>query len=208
MTPLSFHDWGRTGSPRPLRRAVGRVYPLEALPDRQWGRVVMNRRILAFIESLPPESCAAVEISGELHRQRPWRSYRSLRFPEFDLCSSVPDETFDLVICEQVLEHVADPWRAARTLRDLARPGGHVLVSTPFLVRVHKEPADFWRFIPDGLRVLLESADLDIAALESWGNRACVRANFRYWAPYRRWRSLQNEPAFPIMVWAIGRRGE
>lgn len=206
MTPLSPRNWGRTGSLRPLRSAVGRIYPLEALPDRQWGRVVMNRNLGALIDALHPERCSAVEISGDLHRDRPWMSYRSLRFPSFDLCASVPAETFDLVICEQVLEHVVDPWRAVRTLRELCRPGGHVLVSTPFLVRVHKEPSDFWRFTPDGLRVLLESADLEVVALESWGNRACVRGNFRYWAPHRGWRSLRNEPAFPVMVWALARR--
>ena len=113
-----------------------------------------------------------------------------------------------MVICEQVLEHVVDPWRAARTLRQLSRPRGYILASTPFLIRVHEEPADFWRFTLDGLRALLGSADLEVERLESWGNRACVRANFRYWAPHRSWRSRRNESAFPIMVWALARRGQ
>ncbi len=208
VTLRSLRDLGRSGTLRPLRKVVGRLYPLEALPDRQWCRVVVNRRVGEFIDSLPPERCAAVEVSGELHRPRPWKSYRSLWFPEFDLCSSNPDETFDVVICEQVLEHVIDPWRAARTLRQLTRPGGHILVSTPFLIRVHGEPVDFWRFTQDGLRVLLESADLEVVNVESWGNRACVRGNFRYWAPYRGWRSLRNEPAYPVMVWALARRND
>lgn len=208
MTPTSLWDLGRSGPLRPLRTAVGRIYPLEALPDRQWCRVVMNQRLGELIRSLPPEQCDAVEISGDLHRHHPWKSYRTLRFPDFDLCSSEPEGAFDVVICEQVLEHVVDPWRAARTLRQLSRPGGCILVSTPFLIRVHEEPADFWRFTPDGLKTLLQSADLEVQSLGSWGNRACVRGNFRYWAPHRAWRSLRNESAFPVMVWALARRSE
>jgi hypothetical protein len=40
----------------------------------------------------------------------------------------------------------------------------------------------------------------------SWGNRAAVKANFARWAPRRWWRSLKNEPAFPVSVWAFARK--
>ena len=56
------------------------------------------------------------------------------------------------MICEQVLEHVVDPWAAAANLRGLCAPGGHVIVSTPFLIKVHELPSygmhDYWRFTP------------------------------------------------------------
>ena len=52
-----------------------------------------------------------------------------------------PPARYDVVICEQVLEHVLDPGAAAANLRGLCAPGGHVVVSTPFLIRVHELPA-------------------------------------------------------------------
>jgi hypothetical protein len=106
-----------------------------------------------------------------------------------------------------VIEHVIDPWAAARNLRGLCAPGGHVVVSTPFLIRVHELPAygmrDYWRFTPRGLRALLEGAGLVVDEVGSWGNRDCVAGNFDRWPAYRRWHSLRNEPDLPVQVWAF-----
>jgi hypothetical protein len=110
-------------------------------------------------------------------------------------------------MCEQVLEHVVDPGAAAANLRELSAEGGHVIVSTPFLIKVHELPMfamhDYWRFTPRGLRTLLERVGLEVNTVGSWGNRRCVAANFDRWAAYRRWRSLRNEPELPVQVWAF-----
>src|SRR5262249_61294693 len=115
--------------------------------------------------------------------------------------------TFDVVICEQVLEHVPDPCLAARNLRGLTAPGGHMIVSTPFLIRIHELPEyamlDYWRFTPRGLRTLLERAGLEVDSVDSWGNRQCVVGNLRTWSAYRPWHSLQNEPDVPLQAWAF-----
>lgn len=166
----------------------------------------MNDNIRSTLESLHPERCSAVEISGDFHLQLPWQHYESLRFPEFDLCDPVPGRHYDVVICEQVLEHVADPWRASRTMAGMCSPGGHVVVSTPFLVRIHPEPDDLWRFTAHGLRRLLEEAGLEVRSISTWGNASCVRANLRAWVPYRPWNSLRNDPLLPVVVWALARR--
>ena len=68
------------------------------------------------------------------------QSLLRLNYPEFDLCAPTPQDTYDVVICEQVLEHVIDPFDAARNLRALCKPGGHVVVTTPFLIKVHELP--------------------------------------------------------------------
>src|SRR5688572_27564249 len=94
---------------------------------KHWARHVMNHAVTQELERLEPAAVDAVEISGRVHSGRPWKSYTTYDFPGFDLCNPpehVPQ--FDVVLCEQVLEHVIDPWTAVRTLRDLARPGGHL----------------------------------------------------------------------------------
>ena len=101
-------------------------------------------------------------------------------YRELDVCAPPPHlDQYDVVLCEQVLEHVVDPWRAAKTLHDLCVPGGHVVVSTPFLIRVHPTPLDLWRFTEDGLRMAWASDDayqplgrVDVnARLQAWRAR-------------------------------------
>jgi SAM-dependent methyltransferase len=200
---------------RLLRRLRGRadrlLYPEADAGARQWQRVVLNQAVDRHLRALGTASLAAAEISGADHAGRPWKRYASLDYPEFDLCAPVTEpERYGVVICEQVIEHVIDPAAAARNLRELVVPGGHVVVSTPFMVRVHELPAygmrDYWRFTPSGLRALLEGAGLTVDEVGSWGNRRAVVGNFDRWPAYRRWLPLRNEPDIPLQVWAFARR--
>ena len=198
--------------PRRVRRRAEQLFQVEATgPSDQWQRVILNQEIQRFIASLAPQSLTAAEISGSTHVGTPWKSHTSLNYPEFDLCAPVPEAMkFDVVICEQVLEHVADPFAAASNLRALTRSGGHVIVSTPFLIKVHELPLygmpDYWRFTPRGLRRLLEHGGLELLEVGAWGNRDCVRGNLDRWPAYRRWHSLHNEPDLAVQVWAFARK--
>jgi 2-polyprenyl-3-methyl-5-hydroxy-6-metoxy-1,4-benzoquinol methylase len=58
--------------------------------------------------------------------------------------------TFDLALCVSVIEHLDDPVAAMRGLAQLVRPGGHVLVTTPYHERhghpnVYAEPDSYGR---------------------------------------------------------------
>jgi SAM-dependent methyltransferase len=194
-----------------LRDARTRLLLPEARSGtEQWQRVVLNRAVDEYLAALGPSGLSAAEISGDAHAGRPWKRYTSLNYPEFDLCAPLEiSERFDVVICEQVIEHVIDPRAAAANLRGLSVSGGHVIVSTPFLVRVHELPGygmpDYWRFTPRGLDALLKGAGLDVVRVEAWGNRSCVVGNFDRWPAYRRWHALGNEPDLPVQVWAFAR---
>lgn len=180
-------------------------------PSRHWQRIALMRAVDERIAGLEPATRSAAEISGDTHASKPWREYESLEYPEFDLCAPLQEgHTYDVVICEQVLEHVEDPCAAVANLRDLCVPGGEVIVSTPFLVRVHELEMflmrDYWRFTPRGLRKLLEQAGLEVDEVGSWGNRECVVGNFNRWPQYTGRQSLENEPDFPLQVWAFANR--
>jgi SAM-dependent methyltransferase len=186
------------------------VFPEADSAAEHWQRLVMNEAVNQHIASVDPSRCGAAEISGDAHAGKRWKEYASLMYPDFDLCAPLQESrTFEVVICEQVLEHVVDPWAAAANLRGLCAAGGHVIVSTPFLVKVHELPlfgmGDYWRFTPRGLRTLLERAGLEVETVGSWGNRQCVVGNFNRWSARRPWHSLRNEPDFPVQVWAFAR---
>jgi hypothetical protein len=189
-------------------RAGRLVFPEAKSASEHWQRVAMNQAVDAYIGSLRPHELSAAEISGDTHANKPWKSHTSLNYPSFDLCAELDSELeFDVVICEQVLEHVVDPCAAVANLRQLCAAGGHVIVSTPFLVKVHELPIyamnDYWRFTPRGLQTLLERTGLQVDTVGSWGNRACVVGNLDRWSAYRPWHSLRNEPDLPLQVWAF-----
>lgn len=202
---------GLTRASTKLRAARDSVLlPESTSGSEQWQRVPLNEAVSNHIDALGPAGLTAAEISGDANAGKPWRAFTSLNFPEFDLCAPLEHRgRFDVVICEQVIEHVIDPFRAAENLRGLCTPGGHVIVSTPFLVRIHELPMygmrDYWRFTPRGLRTLLESSGLVVEETGSWGNRRVVVGNFDLWPAYRRWHSLRNEPDLPVQVWAFAR---
>jgi len=66
------------------------------------------------------------------------------------------DETFDLLLSTQVLEHVDDPARVVAEAGRVLRPGGIALVSTHGIVNYHPSPNDYWRWTHSGLARLLQ----------------------------------------------------
>jgi SAM-dependent methyltransferase len=194
------------GAKQQPRALVKRVY-CAISRDTPWSRVVMDRETLRLVGELPVPQLDVLEISGEKWRAHPFRSYRSVGFPEYDICAGPLGETYDLVIAEQVLEHVARPVRAVENVYAMLRPGGALLCTTPFMVRVHPSPIDCTRWTETGIKYLLGDAGFDRIITGSWGNRACVRGNFKR---FMRWmppiHSLRNEPAFPVVVWALAHK--
>ena len=71
----------------------------------------------------------------------------------------IADRSQDLVVAEMVLEHVMDISQAARELERVCKPGGLVLVKTPFCFPWHGVPTDFFRCTPSGIRALFRSME-------------------------------------------------
>jgi len=72
-------------------------------------------------------------------------------------------------LCLDTLEHCADPLAGGRELRRVVAPdGGVCLISSVMLMPIHAYPADYWRFTPEGFRLVLEGFDhVDVAG---WGD--------------------------------------
>lgn len=178
----------------------------------QWCRVVMNREIERFIRSLDCPHIDALEISGSGSQGRyNFRSYRTVQYPDYDICKEpLAREQFDLIIAEQVLEHVLRPDLAATNVYQMLRLGGVFVVSTPFLLKIHGAPTDLNRWTEHGMRQLLETAGFFVIGTGSWGNRECLFADMKpglEWTMYDPLRhSLQNEPQFAIVVWAFAQK--
>jgi SAM-dependent methyltransferase len=86
---------------------------------------------------------------------------------DIDIVGSVEDipagdNEFSLAICQEVLEHVADPSKALREIARVLRPGGHAYIQLPFTIGYHPCPQDYWRFSRDGIETLLRGSGLQL----------------------------------------------
>ena len=76
---------------------------------------------------------------------------------------------FRTVICAHLLEHVRDPFAAARNIAALLEPGGLALIQVPWVQAYHAFPDDYWRISFSGLEVLFPTLE-PVDALYSGGS--------------------------------------
>lgn len=77
---------------------------------------------------------------------------------------SIPlaDESVDTVISGQCLEHVNNPFKLVAEGARILKKGGHLLLTATFQWREHKYPIDTFRYLPDGMRALMEEAGITV----------------------------------------------
>lgn len=62
-----------------------------------------------------------------------------------------PENSFDAVVCETMLEHVLEPERVIAEMHRVLKPGGQCYVMMPFIYGFHAAPSDFQRYTHKGL---------------------------------------------------------
>jgi SAM-dependent methyltransferase len=82
-------------------------------------------------------------------------------FKEVDLVADITHLPFksnvaDAIICDTVLEHVADISNVLDEIERVLKPQGALYISVPFMYPYHSSPDDFHRWTGSGLRRLLE----------------------------------------------------
>jgi len=76
----------------------------------------------------------------------------------------VADQSFDAVLCSEVLEHIFAPTEFLGEIWRVLRPDGVLLLTTPFAWDEHSQPYDFGRYSSFGLRHVLEGAGFEVVA--------------------------------------------
>ena len=113
----------------------------------------------------PRRHCDAIAISGADIVSHP--IYRRERYEAFWLDDlrlgnpHTPSDAFDVVVCEQVLEHLPSVGPAIAGLERIARPGGKVVIGVPIFIPPFAFARDVW-----------------------------VQASLR-WRPHKRWSHVQ-----------------
>lgn len=192
-----------------VKRAYKAIENLIYPQGIQWCRVVMDNETEKLVKNLPYQSLDALEISGNKWASFNFKGYQNISYPDFDICKEQTDKKFDIIIAEQVFEHLNWPYRAGKNIFGMLKKEGYFLITTPFLLKIHNHPIDCSRWTPAGIRYFLAECgfDYDDILVSSWGNRKCLKANLEGWKLYNpNFHSLENEEEFPLVVWALARK--
>lgn len=192
-----------------LKNGLAKLAAAVGYDKQHLTRTVAYREIDRWLDALGTERRDALEISaGWKWRGRQWGSFTEMNWPQHDICKDVLDRKFDIVIADNVWEHLLYPYRAARNVHSMLRPGGWFVNITPFMIRYHPIPTDCSRWTELGMTHFLEEAGFDPARIVtgSWGNASAVKANFHRWARTGWKRSLPNDERFPVTIWAMAQK--
>lgn len=79
------------------------------------------------------------------------------------------DIAFDVIVLSEVLEHIRTPDAAVSNALMGLKPGGSLVLTTPFLFPIHDRPHDYYRYTKYGLAWLLRDyVDVAISPRNSW----------------------------------------
>lgn len=89
----------------------------------------------------------------------------------------LPSSNYDTALSTDVLEHI---WNHRTYFSEIARilkPGGHLILGTPFLYWVHEAPIDYFRWTPFALRKACEEYNLYVISIQPFGGGLDVLAD-------------------------------
>jgi SAM-dependent methyltransferase len=148
-------------------REAGRRRLFPPITDPSW--LVLRRRRDIFgrwLGELQPQNPKVLDVGGRLQPYRELlplpHQYWSLDLSPSALVSAVgtaeclpfPENSFDVVICTQMLEYALHPAQVVREIHRVLHPNGTLLLSAPSLFPRDSE-RDAWRFFPAAFRSLL-----------------------------------------------------
>jgi len=141
-----------------------------------------------------------------------------LRYPRSAPYSfPIADDSYDIVLSGQVLEHVPRIWHWIEELSRVCVPGGFVITINPVSWPYHEAPVDCWRVYPEGMKALYDEAGLNVV-LSTWGSLEIPNYRtylpgrspefqgrwLRVWRPFQRLLRLPVERAYDTVT--VGRK--
>ncbi len=80
----------------------------------------------------------------------------------FEYNYPIENETYNIIIAGQVMEHVKNIWKWVDELKRITKKNGYLIIISPISWPYHEAPVDCWRIYPEGMKALLEEKGLKI----------------------------------------------
>lgn len=121
----------------------------------------------------------------------------------------VPNQSFDVILCTEVLEHVPEPIQAVAEIARILKPGGVAILTAPLGSRLHQEPYHFYGgYTPYWYQKFLPMYGLEIESIESnqgfFSYFAQEAVYFHYViTPWKQDAALQWNRAVLALLWLV-----
>lgn len=138
-------DWNQKITRKELEKFLARHATKELVLDIGAGRVSTNHSYEKFFPNrlaLDIDEKRRPDIVGDVHH---------LPFP---------DESHNIILCTEVLEHCHSPQAAIDEMKRVLKPGGTLILTTRFVYPLHDIPHDYFRFTKYGLQHLLRGFEV------------------------------------------------
>ena len=99
------------------------------------------------------------------------------------------DNSFNTVMCSEVLEHLKEPRECLAEISRVLCPGGISYITAPMSWSLHYEPNDYWRFTNYSLEYLIKQSGLNVLKIERIGgifSLLGVRCADVYWTALKK----------------------
>lgn len=152
------------------------VHPYNTCFAFNWHNVRHIRRFLeATVAQIEGSDLRLADVGGGRSPYYPFFASKISQYVVVDLAEALPygetrpikqligtaediplgDGEVDIVLCNQVLEHVLDPVRSMHEMERILKPGGYFIGSVPHVSPIHLEPYDYRRYTALGIKQLL-----------------------------------------------------
>ncbi|GEM_PF-3650583 len=145
---------------------MGEIFVSDLISMISPTRKRINREIRTLVPELNRGGVKILEVGCGKHSRKKlfpltnWLATDVKRHEGVDAIADVTrlqfkSNSFDVVFCIAVLEHVFECRKAVKEIHRVLKPNGSLILSVPFLYPIHDPPNDYWRFTEFGLRELL-----------------------------------------------------
>ncbi len=113
------------------------------------------------------------------------------------------NQEFDIVFCTEVLEHVPEPTEFLNEIFRVLKPHGTLIMTVPFLVPLHEEPHDFFRYTKHALKYMLEKTGYKVKTITVFSEYFGVMISFGVVLQLKFWNVLAKKSHLPAIysVW-------
>ncbi len=92
------------------------------------------------------------------------------------------NQSFDFVLCTQVLEHIRKPELVIQEISRIIKPGGLLFLTVPQSWEEHEQPHDYYRFTQFALKALADDHQFEVIEIKPQGGRFLVIGFFLAWS--------------------------